>query len=220
MRADEPARTAPVIPPTIPIFPLPGAVVFPGVAMPLHIFEPRYRAMVEDALAGDRVIGMILLRPGYEKDYEGRPPVFEIGCAGRIARSQRLDDGRFNIVLQGICRFRVLGEEPGGAYRRAQVEAVPEPAREGPAGELAAQRERLLAALIKGLARTVTEPIGAGISDTELVNGLAQGLDLEPLERQALLECSDLLARCAALADLLEMQAHQLLPGAHGGVMH
>jgi Lon protease-like protein len=209
-----------VIPATIPLFPLPGAVVFPGVAMPLHIFEPRYRAMVEDALAGDRVIGMILLRPGYEKDYEGRPPVFEIGCAGRIARAQRLDNGRFNIVLQGIGRFRVLDEDHGRAYRVARIEPIPEPGNEGRAGELAVQRERLLAALIKGLARTGAEPIGAGISDAELVNGLAQGLDLEPLERQALLECGDLLARCAALADLLEMKAHQLPAGAHGGVMH
>lgn len=220
MRADDCVRTASVIPPTIPLFPLPGAVVFPGVAMPLHIFEPRYCTMVGDALAGDRVIGMVLLRPGYGKDYDGRPPVFEIGCAGRIVRSQRLDDGRFNILLEGICRFRVLDEDPGGPYRLARVEPVPEAAGEGREAVLAAQRKRLLATLIKGLARTTEEPLAAGVSDAELVNGLAQGLDLEPLERQALLECTDLLARCAALADLLEMKAHQVPAGAHGGAMH
>ena len=76
-----------MLPATIPIFPLPNAVLFPNVFMPLHIFEPRYRAMVSDALAGDRIIGMVLLKPGFEADYEGRPPVYPIGCAGVIIGS-------------------------------------------------------------------------------------------------------------------------------------
>jgi Lon protease-like protein len=76
-----------MLPPTIPIFPLPNAVLFPNVFMPLHIFEPRYRAMVSDALAGDRIIGMVLLRAGFERDYEGRPAIFPIGCAGVVTRN-------------------------------------------------------------------------------------------------------------------------------------
>ena len=78
-----------MLPPTIPIFPLPNAVLFPNVFMPLHIFEARYRAMVSDALAGDRIIGMVLLRPGYEREYEGRPPIYPVGCAGVITHSDR-----------------------------------------------------------------------------------------------------------------------------------
>src|SRR5687767_11725133 len=94
-----------MLPPTIPIFPLPNAVLFPNVFMPLHIFEPRYRAMVADALAGDRIIGMVLLKPGFETDYEGRPPVYDIGCAGVVTHSEPQADGRYNIVLRGLEKF-------------------------------------------------------------------------------------------------------------------
>src|SRR6188508_2773180 len=100
-----------MLPATIPIFPLPNAVLFPNVFMPLHIFEARYRAMVSDALAGDRIIGMVLLRAGFERDYEGRPAIFPIGCAGVVTHSEPLPDGRFNIVLKGIEKFRVTGED-------------------------------------------------------------------------------------------------------------
>ena len=94
-----------MLPATIPIFPLPNAVLFPNVFMPLHIFESRYRAMVADALAGDRIIGMVLLKAGFETDYEGRPPIFPVGYAGVITHSERLADGRFNIVLKGLEKF-------------------------------------------------------------------------------------------------------------------
>ena len=100
-----------MLPPQIPVFPLPGVVLFPNVFLPLHIFEPRYRAMVTDALAGDRIIGMVLLQPGFEAQYEDRPPIFPIGCAGVITHSEALADGRFNIVLRGIEKFRVTGED-------------------------------------------------------------------------------------------------------------
>jgi len=101
------------LPATIPIFPLPNVVLFPNVFLPLHIFEPRYRAMVKDALASDRIIGMVLLRPGFEPNYAGRPPVYPIGCAGLITHSEPLPDGRFNIVLRGLEKFRVTAEEGG-----------------------------------------------------------------------------------------------------------
>ncbi len=93
------------LPKRIPIFPLPSTVLFPGLPLPLHVFEPRYRGMVEDALAGERVIGMVLLKPGWESDYEGAPPVFPIGCLGRIDHAEPLPDGRFNILLTGRARF-------------------------------------------------------------------------------------------------------------------
>src|SRR5919198_1094637 len=103
----------------LPLFPLPNVVLFPNVFLPLHIFEPRYREMVEDSVRGDRIIGMVLLRPGWEKDYEGRPAVYPIGCAGVITHSERLADGRFNIVLRGMEKFRIIGEEGGRSYRVA-----------------------------------------------------------------------------------------------------
>ena len=95
----------------LPLFPLPNVVLFPNVFLPLHIFEPRYREMVADAIAGDRLIGMVLLRPGWEHDYEGRPPVFPIGCSGVITHVERLADGRYNIILRGLERFRILEED-------------------------------------------------------------------------------------------------------------
>ena len=82
-----------ILPRTIPIFPLPDVMLFPNTTRPLYIFEPRYRAMVADALMGDRIIGMVLLRPGYEADYEGRPPVYPIGCAGVITDVEQMPDG-------------------------------------------------------------------------------------------------------------------------------
>src|SRR5436309_15280404 len=82
--------------------------------------------MMADALASDRVIGMVLLRPGWERDYEGRPPVYSIGCSGVITHFERLDDGRYNIVLRGLERFRIVEEDAGRSYRRALVEPVPE----------------------------------------------------------------------------------------------
>ena len=115
-----------MLPPTIPIFPLPNVVLFPNVFLPLHIFEPRYRAMVADALKGDRIIGMTLLRPGFEATYEGRPPVYTTGCAGLITHSEPLPDGRYNIVLRGMEKFQILGEDSSRPYRLAHIEGVPE----------------------------------------------------------------------------------------------
>src|SRR6187397_763902 len=112
----------------LPLFPLPNVVLFPGVALPLHIFEARYRAMVADALEADRRIGMVLLQPGrWEPNYEGRPPIYPIGCSGVIASAAKLEDGRYNIVLNGLDRIRIISEDDERAYRRAIVELLPDP---------------------------------------------------------------------------------------------
>ena len=108
----------------LPLFPLPNVVLFPNVFLPLHIFEPRYREMVADALASDRMIGMVLLRPGWDRDYEGRPPVYPVGCSGVMTHNERLPDGRYNIVLRGIERFRIVEEDHALSYRRAVVEPL------------------------------------------------------------------------------------------------
>ena len=105
------------------LFPLPNLVLFPHVMQPLHVFEPRYRSLLEEALATDRLITMGLLQPGWETQYEGRPPVFPIGCLGKIAACHRLEDGSSNLLLYGLCRVRVLRElPPKKLYREVQAE--------------------------------------------------------------------------------------------------
>jgi uncharacterized protein len=209
-----------MLPPTIPIFPLPSVVLFPNVFLPLHIFEPRYRTMVGDALRGDRIIGMVLLQPGHEGDYEGRPPVFPLGCAGVITHADPLKDGRFNIVLRGLERFRITGEEADRTYRMAHIDSLPEIVPEDHRGELRRHRHRLEALLAVAIERAGAEPrFPPAVADEDLVNALAQYIELDPLERQALLERDGVLARCRALIELLEMRT--LTPrSAWGKVVH
>ena len=196
-----------MLPPSIPLFPLPNVVLFPNVFLPLHIFEPRYRAMVSEALHGDRIIGIALLQPGYEAHYEGRPPVFPVGCAGVMTHAEPLGDGRFNIVLRGIERFRITGEDANEPYRIAHVSGLPEIVPEEHRAELGRHRHRLEALLAAAIERAGSEPrFPPAIPDDDLVNALAQYLDLDPLERQALLEREGVLARCRGLIELLEMK--------------
>jgi Lon protease-like protein len=105
------------------LFPLPNLVLFPHVMQPLHVFEARYRQLLEDALAGDRLITMGLLAPGWETDYEGRPPLYPTACLARITTSHRLDDGTYNLLVLGLHRVRLMRElEPAKLYREAEVE--------------------------------------------------------------------------------------------------
>ncbi len=209
-----------MLPPTIPIFPLPGTVLFPNVFLPLHIFEPRYRAMVNDALDGDRIIGMVLLRPGFEAEYEGRPPIYPVGCAGVITHAERLGDGRFNIVLRGIEKFRVVAEDAARSYRVAHIQPLPELPTAEQRDLLRKQRTRLEALLAAAVERAGSDPkFPPAIPDEDLVNALSQYLELEPLERQALLERDGCLARCRGLIELLEMKVHAP-PDGWKGVTH
>ena len=198
-----------MLPSEIPIFPLPNAVLFPTALLPLHIFEPRYRAMVADALDNERLIGLVMLRPGWEGHYEGTPAVYPIGCAGFITHADRLPDGRYNIMLRGIDKFRVLDErtEREGAerYRIARIEPIKEATSRGAAVQEA--RGRLEKLIARKLQRS-TDAIPKDIADADLVHAIAQ--HLEPLEKQALLECNSLLDRCDALVELLEMRMMHL----------
>jgi Lon protease-like protein len=196
-----------MLPPTVPLFPLPNVVLFPNVFLPLHIFEPRYKAMVEDALEGDRLIGMVLLRPGWEGDYEGRPAVFSVGCAGLITNHERLPDGRYNIILRGLEKFRVLGEEPGRPYRLGRISTMHEPLRDEERDEIRTARQRLEALLVPQPSGRGHDPkVPPSMADEDLVNALAQYMELEPMEKQALLERDGLLSRCRSLIELLEMK--------------
>jgi uncharacterized protein len=150
---------------------------------------------------------MVLLRAGFERDYEGRPAIFPIGCAGVITHSEPLPDGRFNIVLKGIEKFRVTGEDGSRQYRLAAIDSLPELVSDMDRGELRRLRVRLETLLAAAVEREGGDPkFPRAVADEDLVNALAQYMGLEPLERQALLEREGVLARCHGLIELLEMK--------------
>ncbi|MDP1570429.1 MAG: LON peptidase substrate-binding domain-containing protein [Vicinamibacterales bacterium] len=205
---------------SLPLFPLPTVVLFPNVFLPLHIFEPRYRQMVSDALNGDRMIGIVLLKPGFEAEYEGQPAVYDVGCSGLITHVERLPEQRFNIVLRGLEKFRIVAEDdPAGSsitYRRGLVTPLGDPLPADARDTLTTERRRLEALLRPSIDRLGAEsPLPQAMPDDDLVNALAQYLEFEPIEKQALLECDGPLARCRAMIELLEMKA--LLDQFQGG---
>jgi Lon protease-like protein len=200
--AQTPGATA-GLPATIPIFPLPAATLFPNGTHLFYIFEPRYRAMVADALKGDRIIGMMMLQPGFEADYEGRPPIFPIGCAGLITDYEELPDGQYNIALSGLVKFRVTGEDNSRSYRMARVIAMPEELDAQETVALAKERQRLEDLLLALFDRLGME-LPPAASDKQAVDVLSQYLPIDPLSRQRLLEQDDPLSRAVVLGKLLE----------------
>lgn len=192
----------------IAIFPLPNVVLFPRVALPLHIFEPRYRAMVADVREAEGRIGMVLLHPGGEPGADGDPAIFPVGCAGRIARFEQLDDGRSNLVLEAERRFRVLNEVPGKAYRRAEVEWLGEA--DDDAGEFLLPEDLVPAAeeVLRRDGRDFEGALTDHLPDEPavLVNSLAAAMELSMVEKMALLECDSARERAQRLRDLLQFR--------------
>ncbi len=207
-----------MLPERISLFPLPNVVLFPRMALPLHIFEPRYRAMVRDALRGPRLIGMVLLRGDWRAEYEGRPPIFATGTVGQIVHVDELDDGRFNIVLRGLQSFEIERELPAARdYREAQVRWRTDVDDRVPAG----RRETLVGLVHRYLDRLGRKPpsppaLDRDVDDASFVNFFAQHLDLEPLEHQALLEEGSISSRAARLVDVLEFRLEELARAARG----
>jgi Lon protease-like protein len=156
---------------TVRLFPLPNLVLFPHVGQPLHLFEPRYRQLMEDALEDDRLIATALLQAGWEEDYHKKPPIHPVVCIGSILNEERLSDGRFNLILQGVTRARITDEiKTGKLYRVARVEIVPD---QPPPSALAA-------ALVSRLAEQVTpffrqHPVALEQMQRLLVSGLPVG---------------------------------------------
>jgi len=190
------------LPPRIPLFPLPNVVLFPHMPMPLHVFEPRYRKMVDDALRGHQVIGMALLQPGWEPEYLGRPAIYPVGCAGRIEQCEPVENGRYNILLRGLSRFRVLEEEDGEPYRLAAIEPLPDVA--GDQASLEELRKRVLAALAKSTDGPETLVLQDELPPELFVNALCQSLKLTPVERQSLLDCDTVVGRGTRLLEILD----------------
>ncbi len=199
----------------IPLFPLANVVLFPHGRVPLHVFEPRYRELSAHALAGARRIGMVAVRPEHADAMAGDPPVFAIGCAGVIEEAVRRQDGRYDLVLRGTHRFRIVEEPPrdgGRLYRIARTVPLDDPfdeAREGiPLQGLRADAIDLLSQLLRlttpGGARALDPRGFSGIDDVHFVDLLCQLLDLAPAEKQGLLETAGTFARCQQLVALLE----------------
>jgi Lon protease-like protein len=195
------------------LFPLPGLVLFPHAVQPLHIFEPRYRQMTADALAGDKLIAIVLLRSGWEEQYDQRPPIHPVACLGRIVADHVLPDGRYNLMLRGLARIRVLDEPPTKKlYRLARVEVLAEFVPDD-VDELMSLRAAL-ADLI--LPRVTTDSIREQIQALflgevplgQICDLLAFALPLAPEAKQELLEIKDVPARARQL-----MEAFQAVVG-------
>jgi Lon protease-like protein len=196
------------LPQVIPVFPLDGALLLPRGQLPLNIFEPRYLNMVDDAIAGDRVIGMVQTNGGQK----ARPSIAPIGCAGRITSFAETSDGRYLITLTGAARFKVVSELPAqSAYRQVQVDFSPfeddlKAAPEDPGFD----REQFLDALKAYLtchSLDVDWDTAQAAPEEALINSLAMALPFDSSEKQALLEAADLTARRATLTTLLEIDA-------------
>jgi Lon protease-like protein len=196
------AQTA--LPETIPIFPLEDVMLFPGMSVPLHVYEPRYKAMIADALKGNRIIGMVLLRPGYEKDYERSPSVFTVGCAGVINEVEQLPNGEYNITLGALTKYRITREEASKPYRIAHVTPIADDVSSADTAPLHDRRQRLEKLIASSGGRTGLRGIPDNISDDRLVNGISQLAHIDELDREKLLEAPNPLARAESLIAILE----------------
>ena len=182
------------------IFPLPGAVLYPGLQLPLYIFEPRYRALVKDALARDRRIAMI--QP--QGSDEGAP-LFSVGCVGKIGQVEALDDGRFNLVLEGEARFRLLRElDATTPFRQVEAELLAEPENEALSAIERASFEREARRFADAQGYRVDWRSVARLDDVSLINGVSQIAPFDAAAKQALLEAPDIAARCELLIQLMQ----------------
>ena len=199
--------------PVIPLFPLPTTVFYPNTSLPLHIFEPRYRNMVEDALNGKGEIGMILLKPDGESDYHGTPEIMTIGCVGKIERHSKLPEGKYNILLSGLYRFRILNEIGGKIYRQAEVEFLKEINDQDLTTKTSPIKEQLIRVMqlyLKNLPNETKVEQTLDLENcrklAEFVDKLTHQFDLPPNKMQEFLEQQDVQKRANSLYSLIEFK--------------
>ncbi len=182
------------------VFPLPGAILFPGLQMPLHFFEPRYRALVSDALARDRRIAMIQPKGGGDK-----PDLFDIGCIGRISDVEALEDGRYNVVLEGESRFRIIRElNVTTPFRQVEAELIKDPKDESLSSVERAGFEQEARRFADVQGYSVDWDSVERLDDMALINGVSQIAPFDAASKQALLEASDLSERCELMVQLMQ----------------
>ncbi len=205
------------LPTIIPIFPLPNLVLFPGLSVPLHIFEPRYREMIADVADAHGIIGMALLKGDRQRDYHAFPDIFEVGSAGKIGGLIKLDDGRYKLVLEGFGEFRIVREIRDRSYRQAEVNWCPvrPEALDCDAETMDALREMLfnyLGDAAHEAWRAIVEQ--RGLRGAALINFLCFHLDVTPLEKQTMLEA--LTDRVDCLLDVLTFKLEERKRGPAG----
>jgi Lon protease-like protein len=182
------------------IFPLPGAILYPGLQLPLHIFEPRYKALVGDAMARDRRIAMIQPQTAVEG-----APLFAVGCVGHIGQIEALDDGGYNLVLEGVARFRLLRELPATTpFRQVEAELLADDAEDALAPIERASFEREARRFAERQGYRVDWDSVARLDDIALINGVSQIAPFDAAAKQALLEADDIHARCELLIQLMQ----------------
>jgi len=199
--------------PVIPLFPLPTTVFYPNTSLPLHIFEPRYRNMVEDALNGKGEIGMILLKPDWESDYQGTPEIMTTGCVGKIERHSKLPEGKYNILLSGLYRFRILNEIGGKVYRQAEVEFLKDLNDQDLTTKTSPIKEQLIRVMqlyLKNLPGETKVEQTLDLENcrklAEFVDKLTHQFDLPPNKMQEFLEQQDVQKRANSLYSLIEFK--------------
>jgi Lon protease-like protein len=195
----------------LPLFPLPNVVFYPHTRMPLHVFEPRYRQLIADVLDQGQRFGIVLLRSGWEADYFGRPPLHSYGTMGTIEQALPLEDGRFNILLRGDVRFRILGETSHEPYRIARVVEVPETPAEPV--EAYAQRQwlaELSREYLHYLPQQDSVPEIDTVSLDALTNALIMSLNLDVEQKQRLLEVDEVLTRAEQVGSELQNRIESL----------
>jgi hypothetical protein len=202
------------LPQVIPVFPLPGAILLPRGQLPLNIFEPRYLNMIDDAMAGDRMLGMIQPVGGPRR----LPGLSAVGCAGRITTFAETSDGRYLVTLTGVCRFRVASELPTQTpYRQVRATFAPfETDLTSPTGGEAFDREAFIGALRLYLERRQLEidwETAEAAPREALVNSLSMALPFEAAEKQALLESLTLEDRVEVLTALMRIDAAEMGDG-------
>ncbi|NIP99689.1 MAG: hypothetical protein GWM98_04010 [Nitrospinaceae bacterium] len=201
---------------TVSLFPLPSSVFYPGTVLPLHIFEPRYRRMVGDSLDSGQWIGMVLLAEGWEQDYYGSPETLPVGCAGRIDQWVKHDDGKYDIVLRGQSRFRILREVGDAPYRQAEVELLREINDRNLSENPHARLIQLFNEYTRILPDQNAQKVELDIHDcrtlSEVVDRVAYFFDQPLSEKQTFLEECDVMKRLNRIQELIELKqriAHQ-----------
>jgi Lon protease-like protein len=191
-----------------PLFPLPDVVFFPKTLLPLHVYEPRYRALASEALEQDRIICTALLKPGWESDYYGSPEVYPVGCVGKIVQHQKLPDGRYNITLGGIVKVSIESSVRLELYRLVRVRPLEDDstwARGERAAAEAAELMRLFRQVQEGQAPSVllAEMLGQEMTPESILNTVALNLNAEPEVKEQLLELDSLDRRYQAVLQIL-----------------
>lgn len=196
------------------LFPLPNLVMFPHVMQPLHVFEPRYRSLMQDALRSDRLITMATLAPGWEKDYEGRPPLHPMACLGRVTTYHRLNDGTYNLLLSGLRRVRLLRElPPSHKFREAEAELCEDicpahsPVDESELKARLRQGFLAIAPMVAQAREQLDQLLAGDIEIGTLTDVFGYLLEISLAKKQALLEQLDVIRRADMVLEHLASAA-------------